>query len=50
MNKVVYIILFVFSQSLRKVDMYSVKLFLFINIGALIEWVKHLTILNLTEK
>jgi hypothetical protein len=48
LNKIIYIILFISSQSSRQIDLYALKLFLFINVGTLIEWVKHLTIHNLT--
>lgn len=50
LQKVVYIVMFVCSQSLRTVETYNMKLFLFVNVGTIIEWVKHLTIHNLTEK
>lgn len=47
-QKIVYIVMFVCSQSLRGIDQYNLKLFLLLNVGTLIEWVKHLTIHNLT--
>ena len=50
MNKLLYIVFFVCSQSIRKVDLLFLKLFFIINVGTLIEWVKHLTILNLTDR
>ncbi len=48
LQKVIYIVMFMCSQSLRTVEKYNLKLFLLLNVGTLIEWVKHLTIHNLT--
>lgn len=50
MQKVVYLVLFCLSQSNRTVDSYYFKLTCVFVVGMLVEWVKHATVLGLSEK
>ena len=50
MQKMVYLVLFAFSQSNREVENYYSKLACVFLVGAIIEWIKHTTVINLAEK
>jgi hypothetical protein len=50
LQKVVYLVLFALSQSNRTVDSYYFKLTCVFVVGMLVEWIKHTTVLSLSEK
>lgn len=50
MHKLLYLLMFALSQSNREVQHYHFKLSCVFLVGMLIEWIKHATVLNTSEK
>jgi hypothetical protein len=50
MHKLIYLLMFAFSQSNRRVDSFYFKLSCIFIVGLVIEWIKHATVINISEK